>query len=206
MTKLGDRRRGGIPASALAPDDPIRSAQVKRTPLAAKLGDMVRGADVDLPLLGPAYIELVKHDVGNVVEVETMEAMNSARVPLTAGFAGTLNLEHCARILARAVRDPVNHAEPFGTVDEWTTQLDDDVIAAAWLVYCDVRNRLDPLPLNSLSDADRTRLHDAFKKKERTFFLECGVATLTAWLLSGDVQLSTSPTPSSPPLESQSET
>jgi len=210
VTKLGGRiASGGIPASALASDDPMRASAplaTQRTKLAARLGDIARGEDVVLPVLGRVYIELVKHDVSSAIDGEVLHSMAAARLPATAGFSSDLEIERSARILARACRDPEDHSQPFGTVEEWTTRLDDDVIMACFLVYRDVRERLDPLASGVIQEDELAAVTEAFKKKERTSLLSFGVAMLTNWLLSGAAERQMCPIRSSTPTDGSSET
>ena len=195
MTKMGQiKQAGGIPASALAPDE--AKVKASATKLSAARGNAARGEDVTLPIFGSVYAEIIGHTKSNKVEADTLEAMTKARIPLTGGFAWSVDLERKARTLAFAIRDPDDHSKPFGDVDEWL-DLDDDIIMACSLVYDDVRNRLDPLGAPTLTKERAAEIMDAFQKKSRTLLLSFGIAELSAWLLSGDVQLLISPTPSS---------
>lgn len=205
MTKLGkhieNSKRAGIPASALAADDPMRAAAAA-TKLSATMGKVARGDWAELPVFGRVWIQLNRHTASNSIEAATIKEMERVGIPLTAGFAGSAAPERNARILADGVRDPDDptHETRFGTEEQWLA-LDDDLIQSCALYYDDVRARLDPLGNPYLSDDGRREAFaactEAFKKKDRITLLSFGVAVLSAWLLSGEVQLSTSPTPSS---------
>lgn len=199
MSLLGDKQARrtsgtGIPASALAPDDPAAPA---RTQLAEARFSVRRGELVELPGLGRAYIELVGHMASNAVEAETFKVMAEIGLPPLAIHAWSYDMQRYARTLAIAARHPERRDEKYGSLDQWLAE-DDDVIFACSRVYQDVKNRLDPTsPDSTITEENRARLVEAFKKKEVSLLRSFGVVTLTNWLLSGDVQLSTSPTPSS---------
>lgn len=161
-----------------------------------------RGEDVDLPGLGRARIELVGETSRQEIEAAVYRAMRSRDLELTLITAERYEAERAVRTLAAGVRDPADHAQPFGAVEEWGA-LHTDVINAAWQVYGDVRERLDPLSeMAVLAEVDRVAIEAAVKKKAPDLLRSFGVAKLSAWLASTDVQLPTSPTPSSPASES----
>lgn len=199
MTKLADRRySGGIPASALAPSDPVAVA-ASATKLMAARQSVGRGELVDLPGLGPAWIELIGHSLSNRVEAATFKAMEAEGLPPVALHGWSYDMERYARTLAHAARDPDDptHQTPFGTLEQWRDE-DDDVIFACSLVYKDVKNRLDPSGQDHpVTEEDADEMMSALKKKDGPALRRFGVSMLVSWLLSGAVQPSTSPTPAS---------
>lgn len=192
MTRLG-KMTGGIPASALPPAGPVA-----RTKMAERLDNIVRGEEVALPVIGRAYIQLASHTISNEIEAATWAEMKRLELPAQPLFIRSFKIEHDARVLARCVRDPDDHDQPFGSLEEWRARLDDDLILACGLVYADVRERLDPIGFKTaLTDEESEEIAQAFKKKDPVLLTDFGVATLSRWLLSGAVQLSSSPTPAS---------
>lgn len=193
MTKLGDlKRTGGIPTSALA-DAPVAGAPT--TPLGQLR--IARGEDAILPCLGPVYVQMLGHRQENQVESGVIAAMAEHRIPLTDIWVWTVDLERKARTLAFAIRARDDHAQPFGTVDEWL-DMEDRVIFACYLRYGEIRDRLDPLaPSFTLNPERAKEIFEAFKKKDRDSLMSFGIDELASWLVSGDVPPSISPTPSS---------
>jgi hypothetical protein len=170
-----------------------------------------RGKLVTLPVLGPAWIELVSHDALNEIEGETWAEMERLRVPLAHVTSATFEADKTVRCLARAVRDPDDptHAKPFGTVEEWV-QLDSDLVAAINLAYLDVRAELDPVGIaggewGELSEDDRKAITSAVEKKNRMRLLSFGTVALSSYLLSMAAQREISPTNSSSIGDSSSE-
>lgn len=194
-SRLSQKLAGGIPASALGKGDPAVAA-AKASLLSRRAATVVRGEDAVLPLFGPVYIELLGHTADNQVEAATFKAMADAGLPPVPMHAWSYDIQRTARTLAQAVRDPSNHAEPFGPVDEWLP-LDDSLLFACGRVYNDVKERLDPVGVLFLSPETADEITEAFKKKDASTLRSHGVALLVNWLLSGVVQLSSSPTPAS---------
>ena len=194
MTKLADlKKAGGIPAKALGD---AAAAVAPSTTALAQLG-LVRGAEATLPVIGPVWIQLLGHGQDNQVEGGVIAAMAEHKIPLGDLWVWTVDLERKARTLALAVREPGDHSKPFGTLEEWI-DLDDRVIFACSLKYDEIRDRLDPLAAAYTITPERAEaLLDAFKKKDRNRLLCFGIDELASWLLSGAVQPSTCPTPSS---------
>lgn len=195
-SKLGQRLTGGIPASALGKGDP--AAAVPRASLLSTrtAAAPARGEYVTLPLIGRVYIQLLGHHVSNQVEGEVFEAMASAKLPPVPLHAWSYDMQRQARTLARAARDPDDHSQPFGPVEEWL-DLDDDLLFACGRVYADVKERLDPVGAAFLAPETADEITEAFKKKDASTLRSHGVVSLVSWLLSGAVQLSSSQTPAS---------
>jgi hypothetical protein len=191
MTKLGDMQ--------------TRAAATPTANQSTRLGAFVvadlRGEIVTLPVLGSVYMQLVGHDVGNTIEGQTFAEMASHGLP-PMGITGlSYEGERAKRTLAEAVRDPEDHSKPFGTLEQWG-KLDDDVIVACWHVYGDVRDRLDPIGLDSLTAEDVAQLDAALEKKNATALRSYGVAKLSLYLLTTAARPAISPTPPSSPGES----
>lgn len=189
---------GGIPASALASQDPA-VALVKPTKLGEARSRIARGELVELPGgLGPAWIQLMGHPASNDVEAATFREMNRQGLPPIHLHAWSYDIQRYARTMASAARDPDDptHATAFGTLEQWLAE-DDDILFACSLVYKDVRNRLDPSSVDSIPDDVADTLEDGFKKKDARLLRSSGVSMLVSWLLSGAVQLSSSRTAAS---------
>lgn len=208
QTRMGQVRSGGIPAAALSPDD---SATRAGTKLAAVRGQTARGDFVTLPEFGRVWMKLVGHKMGNSIEGQVVEEMNRAKIPLTVGFGLTMDTDKKARVLAYAVfvdDDPTNGlalgTTAFGSLAEWLDE-DDDVIIACYYEYHQLRERLDPFGMPTLTEQRAAEIIEAFKKKDPMLFLSFELKELCIFLASGAVQLATSPTPSSSSGESSPE-
>lgn len=197
MTKMAERRlSGGLPASALAPSDPAAAA-VKPSKLAAARSLVARGELVTLPgSLGQAWIQLIGHNVSNLIEAGTFKHMAELGLPAIALHGFSYDIQRTARTMHAAARDPDDHAASFGSLEDWQAE-SDDVLFACSLVYRDVKDRLDPSGSDDLPDETADEITEAFKKKDASRLKLSGVSSLVNWLLSGAVQLSSSPTPAS---------
>jgi hypothetical protein len=185
MTKLGNQiQRTAATAKAET-----------QTPLGKYHALGERGAYAEIPKLGRVYVQLIGHATTNEIEAETWAEMERLRLPAVSVNVLTFDEEKAVRTLAAAIRDPddATHAAPFGTVEEWRS-IDRDLIAASVTAYNDVRVRLSPLDDDELTDADRIEIIAAIQKKNRMALRLCGVAKLSRFLLTSDVQHSISPT------------
>lgn len=156
----------------------------------------LRGELVTLPLLGRAWIELASQVIVNEIESAVYQEMDRLKLPAIPLNALTYDSARTALTLARCVRDPDDHAQPFGPLDEWL-KLDIDLIMACGVVYNDVRERLDPIGIHYLTDQDREGIRDAMEKKSPTLLRSYGVAILSLYMLTGDPPPPSSPTPAS---------
>lgn len=202
-SKLSQKFAGGIPASALPKGDPAAAAP-RASLLATRVGGApARGEEAVLPVIGRVYIRLLGHTVSNQVEGATFGAMAEAKLPPIALHAWSYDIQRTARTLAQAARNPENPDEPMGPLEEWIV-LDDDLLFACGQIYKDVKERLDPVGALFLAPDTADEITEAFKKKDASTLRSQGVALLVNWLLSGAVQLSSSPTPASstPPSDS----
>jgi hypothetical protein len=201
MTEMAKRRTGGIPASALGDAAAAPSSQ---TPMAKARPRIARGELVPVFPYGEVWMQVLGSSTMEDIEAATFHAMAAKNLPPIDLHVGTYNLHRFRRILAAAVRNPKNHDEPFGTLEEWGEE-PDEVLALAVASYKDVKQRLDPVNDAQLSQDDASALLEAFKKKDFQQLRSFGSVTLATWLLSGAVQLSSSPTPSSKSSESSAE-
>jgi hypothetical protein len=192
-SKLSQRLAGGIPASALA--SPAAAAP-ERSVLSQRLEGIQRGDDVELPLLGPVYLQLLGHTDSNRVEAGTFKAMEEEGLPAINMHAFSYDVQRSARWMALAARDPRDHSIRLGPLEEWVA-IDDDVLFACGQIYKDLKARLDPFGAREIDESACAELAAAFEKKDRILMLSYGIGTLTSWLLSGALQLTPSPTPSS---------
>lgn len=200
MTEMAKRREGGIPASALG----TPASAVKQTPMAKARPRIARGELVPIVPYGEVWMQVLGSTAMEDIEAATFHAMTAKNLPPIDLHVGTYNLHRFRRILAAAVRDPANHAEPFGTLEEWGDE-PDEVLALAVAGYKDVKQRLDPVNDVELTEDQAGELMEAFKKKDFQQLRSFGSVTLATWLLSGAVQPSNSPTPSSRNSESSPE-
>jgi hypothetical protein len=199
-TEMGKRKlTGGIPASAVA-GAPVAA----QTAMAQRRTAVARGEIVSLPLYGEAWMQILGNETMEEIEAATWRAMAERGLPPVDIHLGTYNLHRFRRILAAAVRHPVKHDEPFGSLAEWAEE-PDEVLAVSIVLYKDVKARLDPVTNPELSEEQAAAVLDAFKKKDFQQLRWFGSALLSSWLLSGAVRLSSSPTPSSSSSDSSAE-
>lgn len=161
-------------ATPTAPPAPER-----RTKLGLVAGDISR-EKVEIPRLGAAWIVLAGHADVQRIESETMTEMRRLGIDLNALTALTYEAERAVRTLAVAVRDPDDATVAFGTLTEWQA-LDIDIINAAWQVYGDVRERLNPLEI-PLTEAERAMMAAAIAKKNSMLLRNFGIAKLALYL------------------------
>lgn len=166
------------------------------SPLGRSLGAGPRGELVELAYLGPARLELVGNLASQEIEGEMYRALEQLGIPLNAVTADRYELERAVRTLARAVRDAEDRTRPFGTLAEWQA-VDTDVIAACWSAYGNLRERFDPMDI-AVTEAERSAIESAVKKKDALLLRSFGAAKLSAWLVSTDGPPQISPQPSSP--------
>lgn len=175
------------------------AAQPGATPLSRALGSP-RGERVILPVLGEVWIQLAGSDklteITSAVHAK-MRELQLDPVPLNGEDFGAERTKH---ILAWSVRCADNHAEPFGTIEQWGT-VDADVMMAAGQAYMDVRARLDPLANPALTDDECREILYAIEKKNAQLLMSYGVAKLSLFLLTTAAQPLSSPTPKSSPGE-----
>lgn len=153
-----------------------------------------RGEDTTIPLLGKVRIELIGEIVRKDVDAAVYRAMATRGLEPNVFTSDLFESERATRTLAVAVRDPDDRTRPFGTVEEWEA-LDADIVNAAWHVYGDVRERLDPMSVPLTAD-EHLAIEVAVKKKDQPLLKSYGVAKLAAWLASMDGLPSTLPSPS----------
>lgn len=192
-----------------APQTPLGRKLDNGHPLAKSLSRLAavvaggHGEDVDLPGLGPAFIELIGAREMTTIEAAVVRDMAELGLEQTTLTITQYELARATRTLAIAVRDRDDHSQPFGTLDEWGG-LDPDRVGACWSVYGDVRERLDPLA-HPLTEEEAMVIDRALKKKDATLLRSFGVAKLCAWLVTTGAPPSTSPQASSGSSDSPSE-
>lgn len=191
MTQLGDRL--GTAA---------RPAPAGQTALGRARATFVRGELVTLPLLGKVWIELPGDSVVAEIEAAVYEGMNQLKLQPTPMNGMSYGMRRAAHTLAWAVREAGNHAARFGSLEEWLGEtdpgIDTDLLRACDVVYGDVRERLDPMGVPTLTDGDRSMIRAAIEKKNSVLLRSYGVAMLSLYLLSTEPELENSPTPPSP--------
>jgi hypothetical protein len=190
VTRLSDLKK---PAAADAKPSRLRGIMERD----------LRGEMVTLPYVGECWIELVAHDRGNAVEGDTLREMSEHGIPAGGMFGLSFESERAKQTLAVAARE-ADKVTPIGTLEDWGA-LDDDIIAACWFVYGDVRERLDPLGSEHVTADEVREIDAAIEKKNRMALLRFGVAKLSLYLLSTAARRASSPTPPSLPGESSPE-
>jgi hypothetical protein len=193
MTRLGDIR------DAIAAPSTASGISVPR-PLTRALAGGRRGELVELPHLGKAWVELPGALAWEEAQAAARAEMTAAGLDLSMTTAELFEMKLARHTLARAVRHPDQHAEPFGTLAEWG-EIDPDVINACWHAYGDVRERLDPVAV-AVTPEETAAIDSAIRKKNGLLLRSFGIAKLSAFLLSTEDQPPTSPPPSSPSTES----
>lgn len=186
--------------SRLAQAQALATAAAKPAPsptlLSRAMAGSPRGEFVTLPLLGRAWIELAGETTVNEIESAVFAEMRKLDLPAVTINAFTYDGHRTARTLAWAVRNPDNIAERFGSLEEWLA-LDIDVISACGLVYADVRERLNPIGLPTITREEVDDIRLSIEKKNPIRLRSYGVAKLSLYLLTGGDQPASSPTPPS---------
>jgi hypothetical protein len=201
-SKLAQRLSGGIPASALGEATPV--AKAAESLLSARVRGMVRGELVDLPVLGPVWIQLMGHTASNQVESLVYKTMTGHGLQPEPSNAFSYDVQRYSRVLAQCALDPDDHKTPIATLEEWMGErdvvegfrIDDGLVFACGRIYKDVNDRLNPLA-GGLTPELAAAIRSDFEKKNWSRISLYGCDLLATWLLSGAVQLSSSPTPAS---------
>lgn len=168
----------------------------KATLLAQARAQTPRGEYVTLPLFGRVWIELAAHETVNEIEGAVFAEMARLKLAPTAIAAWTYEAERTVRTLAWSVRNPDQREERFGLLEEWRV-LDIDVINACGIVYADVRERLDPIGLPTLTIEDLDAIRLAIEKKNPMELRSFGVSKLSLYLATTGAPPASSPTPPS---------
>lgn len=153
--------------------------------LAGKTHEVVR--ELELPRIGKVAIRLLRRTEAEDVDLEvTSWLVRQAKERGVSAdelmAAGTLPLSSRTALekLARALRDPTDHAKPLGTVEE-LEQLDEEILGEAWVAYESLRLDLDPLS-GELSPEELEAIVDAGKKNDRIRLFGFGFSKLCASL------------------------
>lgn len=184
MTILADKK-----AAAAAP----KVADKPPTLLARKRAQTPRGEYVEMPMFGRVWVELVGEAATGEIEGATFAAMKAEGLDPIALNMRAYSQCRDALTLAWAVRNPEDHAERVGSQDEWR-ELDVDLIVACGLIYADVRERLSPVAMGSLTKDQIEEIRLAIEKKNATRLVDAGVVALSLYLLSMDAPPAISPT------------
>jgi hypothetical protein len=138
-------------------------APTVKSQLAVVLERGPRGELVELPVLGPVWLQLIGHDDVQAIEAEVMKRMAAHGLEPVALNALSYDAERAVLTLARAVRSPDDRVTAFGTEAEWA-KVDSDTIASCWHIFGDLRERLSPLDVE-IPPAMRTEILAAIAKK-----------------------------------------
>jgi hypothetical protein len=120
----------------------------------------------------------------------TLEAAGLPADPsvVMGAYRDEWNAELALQNLAIAVRCH-DKDEPLASAAEWRSDCDDDQIGALWIMYEDLRSRIDPLgKLEELSEADVSAMHDASKKKDADSLMSYGSRKLAAYAITTAAQ------------------
>ncbi len=167
-------------------------APVSKSPLATVLERGSRGELVELPELGPVWLQLVSYDDSVAVEAEIVRRLNALGIGLVGDVARQA-YENARAVLtiARAARQPDARHAPFGTEAEWG-KLDTHLIATCFAIYADVVERLSPFDVE-LSDDDRKLIAIAASKKNTTLLRSFGTNVLASFIATTEFPPATSP-------------
>lgn len=171
------RPKGGAASPAPAP----RSAESR---LAAVLAGSRTWVDIEIPRTSPvargrmrrltrAEEEQVSTDLGVWLRVAQERGMPP---PLR----GELDSQEAVRVLAIAVRDPADPAQPLASLEDWGAA-DDGQVGAIYRRYLDLVDETD-LFRDDLTPEQTAEIRDAVKKKDVTRLLAFGARKLTAYL------------------------
>jgi hypothetical protein len=171
MTILADKK-----AAAAAPVKPVSLLTQRRA-------QVPRGELVEMPLVGRVWVELVGEQAVDEIEGATLAAMKADGLEPIGLNAMSYDSCRTALTLAWAVRNPENKDERVGTSEEWRG-VDIDIILACGLVYNDVRERLSPIAMGSLTQEQLDEIRLAIEKKNAVRLRRAGVVALSLYLLS----------------------
>lgn len=191
MSKLTERKVAtGVTPTRVAPGKEAASALARAIRNGAQ-----RGRDVEIPGLGRAFCQLVGQREAERVDLEVLELLREHDLALDVLTANRAESAKAVRTLAVAMRDPDDHAQPFGSLEEWQ-DLDEHLINAAWHTYGDVNELLDPMTADHVAPEHVVQIRDAVAKKDLTLLRSFGVHTLSSYLLFTAEQQPISPTQS----------
>lgn len=173
-------------------------AEKKPTLLARVLAADPRGEYVVMPKLGRVWVQLAGEMIEDRIESETLEAMKALGIPQTPLNSMTYDSRRTALTLAWAVRDAdsPDHGAPVGTVQEWL-DVDVGLLSACGHVYGDVRERLNPMGSDTLTEDEFEQIRLAHEKKNPAMLRTFGVILLSSYLATTAAPPASSPTPPS---------
>lgn len=185
------------PAAVVSTSAAVAVSAPPSSRLAVVLATRRRGDFIEIPGVGRVWLELAT--AGDYLEIQaaTRRAMAAAAIPDELAYLQAWELERAVLTLERTIREPEEgrHATRVGSRDEWAG-LDIDTLNAAWNLYGDVRERLDPMSID-LAPEDQLAIELAIKKKDGALLRSFGATRLSAYLTTSDGLLSSSQTPSS---------
>jgi hypothetical protein len=184
MTILADKKAAAAVKAAPAKPESLLARARAQAP---------RGEYVEMPLVGRVWVELLGEATVDEIEGAVLSIMKAEGLEPIA--MNMLSYDSCrtALTLARAVRNPDDHAERVGSDEEWRS-IDIDVILACGLAYNDVRERLSPVAMGSLTKDQLDGIRLAIEKKNAMGLRSFGVVALSLYLLSTADPPATSPT------------
>jgi hypothetical protein len=175
MTLLARKQAEAKAAAVTAEPETMLSRARATTP---------RGELTTMPLLGPVWIELAGEMVVDEIEGAVFAAMKALDLPPNGINALTYDNRRTALTLAWAVRDPNNHEVRAGTQEQWTS-MDIDLLTACGFVYNDVRERLNPVGMPTLTRDLLDQIRYGIEKKNPMLLRSVGVVALSLYLLTG---------------------
>ncbi len=191
MSKLSDRK---VATGVSAPRVPSGTEAASALARAIKNGAQ-RGRDVELPGLGRAFCQLVGQRDAERIDIEVLRMLAEHELSLDVVTVNRAESAKATRYLAVSMRDPDDHAKPFGSLEEWQ-ELDEYIITAAWHAYGDVAEQLDPMTSDGITQQDMQTIRAAIAGKDWTLLRSFGVNTLSSYLLSTAEQQPIAPTQS----------
>lgn len=88
------------------------------------------------------------------------------------------------RLLAVAVRDPIDPSRQLAPVEQWREECDDDQLDALWERYEDIRALVDPMDAGVLSESDAIAIIAASKKKDVDVLMSFGSRKLALFAIT----------------------
>lgn len=191
----------------------IASGAPAKLPAASRLLAALSGRRVLLPITVPgldlpATMTLVGAERSIEIEGEVLAEMHKIGLDQSALTVPQYELARAVRFLADAVRERAPDGStdlppPLGSLKEWG-QLDPPIIADLWRTYGDLVEQRDPASI-ALTSEEMEEIRDAIAKK-KPILLRCfGVRKLAGYLITTADQPASSPTATSEPGASSSE-
>jgi hypothetical protein len=135
-------------------------------------------------------------------KAEARAAMLEAGYPVNAEAHTALGAteqwlaEVMVRMLAIAVRMPGDEGRPLASLEDWQ-ECDDQQLMGLWSIYQDQEHALDPLGVDTLTDAELAALIAAAKKKDADSLMAFGSHRLALFAITSASPPASSETPTS---------